>query len=169
MKQRASSRSEPRRQAQARRDQGSKADASMVYRLMVECVSGAYLKEPCLRVIEIEGDSTLEDLHLAIQEAVSFDNDHLHDFYAGRNYRHRKLRYSDADEWEDREGVFANLRLCEIYPLEGLKLYYWFDFGDDWIFEIRKTRGAYPAEPGVAYPRVIERRGPNPEQYPSWE
>jgi len=97
MKQRASSRSEPRRQAQARRDQGSKADASMVYRLMVECVSGAYLKEPCLRVIEIEGDSTLEDLHLAIQEAVSFDNDHLHDFYAGRNYRHRKLRYSDAE------------------------------------------------------------------------
>ncbi len=97
MKQRAPSRSKPRRHAQGRRDQGSTADASTVYRLTVECVSGAYLKEPCLRVIEIEEDSSLEDLHLAIQKAVSFDNDHLHDFYAGRNYRHRKLRYSDAE------------------------------------------------------------------------
>lgn len=150
MKQHARSRSEPRRHVQGRRDQRGKADASMVYRLTVECVSGAYLKEPCLRVIEIEEDSTLEDLHFAIQEAVSFDNDHLHDFYAGGNYRHQKLRYSDAEEWEDREGVFVNLQLCKIHPFDGLKLYYWFDFGDDWIFEIRKARGAYPAEPGVS-------------------
>jgi len=62
---------------------------------------------------------------------------------------------------------FANLRLCEIYPLGRLKLYYWFDFGDDWIFEVRNNRGAHPAEPRVSYPRVVERQGPDPEQYPS--
>jgi hypothetical protein len=41
MKQHAPSRSEPGCQAQSRWDQGRKADANMVYRLTVECVSGA--------------------------------------------------------------------------------------------------------------------------------
>jgi len=140
----------------------------MVYTLTVTCVNGLYLSEPCVRVIEITDDSTLADLHFAIQKAVSFDNDHLYDFYAGRNRRNRQILYGEDEEWDRREDVFAELPLREIYPLEGLKLYYWFDFGDDWIFEIRKARKETPPAPGVAYPRIVERRGPNPVQYPSW-
>src|SRR5438093_12511339 len=47
-----------------------------------------------LTVLEIDERATLEDLHLAIQKAVSFDNDHLYDFYASRPYRNRQIRYS---------------------------------------------------------------------------
>jgi pRiA4b ORF-3-like protein len=137
--------------------------------LTVKCVSGLYFEDECVRVIEIGEDATLEDLHLAIQAAVAFDNDHLYDFYAGRNRRNRQIAFVDDDEWEEREAVFAELTLGEdVYPLEGLKLYYHFDFGDDWIFEIRKARKEKACEPGVAYPRVIERRGPDPTQYPEW-
>jgi hypothetical protein len=61
------------------------------------------------------------------------------------------------------------MTLEQVFPLEKrLKLYYHFDFGDDWYFEITKARNK-PKEPasGVQYPRVIERVGPNPRQY-SW-
>jgi hypothetical protein len=146
------------------------SDPSLVYRLTVKCVNGLYLSESCVRVIEITDDSTLEDLHLAIQEAVSFDKDHLYDFYAGRNYRDRKRFFRESDDWDWNDAAFANLQLRDIYPLEPpLKLYYWFDFGDDWIFEIRKARKETPAKPDVDYPRVVEARGPNPEQYPMGE
>jgi len=49
------------------------------------------------------------------------------------------------------------------------KLYYWFDFGDDWTFEITKDRRIKSAEPRVKYPRVVGATGPNPEQYPELE
>ena len=141
----------------------------MIYTLTVTAVSGAYLEEECIRVLEIDDSATLEDLHFAIQQAVSFDNDHLYDFYAGRHYRNRQIRYSDDEDWETRESRFSRLKLSAVYPLKRLKLYYWFDFGDDWIFEIRKARMVKPAESGRSYPRVIESHGPNPEQYPSWD
>lgn len=140
----------------------------MIYTLTVIAVAGAYLEGECIRVLEIDESATLEDLHLAIQKAVSFDNDHLYEFYAGRHYRNRQIRYVDAEEWEERESVFGRLELSAVYPLKGVKLYYWFDFGDDWIFEIRKARKVTSAESGVSYPRVIGSRGPNPIQYPSW-
>ena len=138
----------------------------MIYTLTVTAVSGAYLEEECARVVEIDESATLEDLHLAIQKAVSFGSDHLYDFYAGRHCRNRQLRYSDEEDWEAREGDFGRLQLSDVYPLNGLKLYYWFDFGDNWIFEIRKARKVQHAESGRSYPRVIETHGPNPEQYP---
>ena len=37
---------------------------------------------------------TLYDLHLFIQKAVDFDNDHLFDFYAGRHERNRKIVFA---------------------------------------------------------------------------
>jgi hypothetical protein len=47
-----------------------------------------------------------------------------------------------------------------------MKLFYHFDFGDDWRFEIRKMRNK-PKEPEarVRYPRVIEAKGPKLRQY----
>jgi hypothetical protein len=45
-----------------------------------------------------------------------------------------------------------------------------FDFGDQWIFQINKTRHKDKViQPGIVYPRVIEAKGKNPEQYTDWE
>ncbi|MCI0487804.1 MAG: plasmid pRiA4b ORF-3 family protein [Blastocatellia bacterium] len=140
----------------------------MIYTLTVECVAGAYLKKECIRVIEIDENASLADLHEAIQDAVKFDRDHLYDFYAGRLPRHRKVLFSDDDDWEDRKSKYREITLNQVYPLKNLKLYYFFDYGDSWLFEIKKMRKLKEAEPGRSYPRVIERRGPNPTQYPRW-
>ncbi len=45
-------------------------DKDMILKLRIECVRGHYLNEPCIRVIEIDENMDLLDLHEAIQDAV---------------------------------------------------------------------------------------------------
>ena len=64
-------------------------ESAVVYTLTATCVWGAYLETECVRVLEMRDAQTLLDLHYAIQEAVQFDADHLHEFYAARTERSR--------------------------------------------------------------------------------
>ena len=122
------------------------------------------------RVIELPEDATLSDLHRFIQDIVEFDNDHMYEFYAGRNWRNRKITYSEEGATPLDDNEFGEISLNDVYPLpSGLKLYYLFDFGDNWTFEIKKSRKKKYVEKDVTYPRVIESYGENPKQYPSWE
>ncbi len=54
---------------------------TMVYKLSVECVRGMNLEEECVRIVAMDDGSSLNDLHAIIQKAVSFDDDHLYEFY----------------------------------------------------------------------------------------
>jgi hypothetical protein len=141
----------------------------MIWTLRIECVWGMYLEEDCVRVLEIESTASLLSLHAAIQDAVKFDFDHLFEFYAGRNYRDRNVVFADEIGGAEMFGAYADITLEGVYPLEkGLKLYYCFDFGDEWRFEIKKSRKKpHEPEPGATYPRVVERIGPDPPQYGS--
>ena len=112
---------------------------------------------PWSRTIEVKENFTLGELHKYIQETVNFDDDHLYQFYLGRNPQN------------DSNTVPQNTALNQIYPSNGLKLYYLFDFGDCWIFEIRKSRKKKVADSKKKYPVVIESQGTNPEQYPEYE
>ena len=85
-------------------------------------------EEPWNRTIEVEETTSLEELHMFIQKVVCFDNDHLYEFYVGKNPNSRS------------ESISETSNLSEIYPLTGYKLYYHFDFGDSWLFQIKKSR-----------------------------
>ena len=140
----------------------------MIWTLTIECIMGMYQRHDCVRVIEIESEASLLDLHDAIQAAVNFDRDHLFEFFGGRNWRNRKVVFEDSYDTGDLFDTYASIPLEDVYPLpKGCKLHYHFDFGDDWFFEVKKSR-KQPKEPekGVQYPRVIESVGPDPEQYP---
>ncbi len=108
-------------------------------------------------MIEVRENFTLRELHKFIQKIVDFDDDHLYEFYLGRNAQNRAYAVSKSTE------------LNQIYPSDGLKLYYLFDFGDCWLFEIRKSRKKKVAVSSKKYPVVIESLGANPEQYPEYE
>ena len=112
---------------------------------------------PWSRTIEVKEDFTLGKLHKYIQQLVEFDDDHLYEFYLGRNPRNRA------------HSVPNNTKLNQIYPSNGLKLYYLFDFGDSWLFEISKSRKKKSVEEKQDYPILIESTGINPEQYPDYE
>mgnify|MGYP005642590551 FL=1 len=143
----------------------------VIFKLRIECVRGCYLKETCIRVIEIDESMDLVDLHGTIQDAVNFDHDHPFKFYLANSASPWAHKHSliENDDWAARESHFAKIKLKDIYPLGRKKLYYLFDFGDKWTFEIRKTRGGKKPEAGIKYPRVVEAIGPDPEQYPIWE
>jgi SAM-dependent methyltransferase len=154
---------------------GRKEMMKTIYTLSIECVWGAYLEAPFLRVVEVPSDMTLRDLHLLIQDLAGFDNDHLSTFYTANSLRGKKVWLTETGDLEDGHddmdgGPLWDLALHDIYPLpKHKKLYYWFDFGDDWTFEIRRKGKGRPPASGVRYPRIIRGEGSKPEQYPPFE
>ena len=59
----------------------------MIWILKIKLLFGAYAEDDWEGEIEVESESTLEDLHFAIIQAVGFDNDHLYEFYVARTGR----------------------------------------------------------------------------------
>jgi hypothetical protein len=119
--------------------------------------------------IEVPDIYHLLGLHLFIQNTIGFENDHLFEFYAGRNERNRKIVFSEDSNYPDYEDVYENILLKDIYPLKGLKLYYLFDFGDGWIFEIKKSRKKSIPVNDTEYPRVVTENGVRLKQYADYE
>ena len=122
-------------------------------------------------MIEIEKQACLYELHDAIQDVVQFGRDHPFEFFFANSSSPWANRQwlTEKEDWEDKEDDFWRIKLINIWPTGRKRLYYLFDFGDEWIFEIRKQRGAKNAEGGVKYPRLVKAIGPNPEQYPRLE
>jgi hypothetical protein len=135
----------------------------MLWQIKVDLEFGVFFQEDCTKIMEIDSESTLEDLHLAIQEAVEFDNDHMYSFFIARN----AIRSKKQASYDMMDGNCQDVTLEEIFPLDkGMGFFYWFDFGDDWIFRVKKMRKKVIEEDGVEYPRVIKTIGNNPVQYP---
>lgn len=149
---------------------GSPKGKASIYTLTIKCVQGLYLEELCTRVVEMKDTSNLLALHYAIQDAVKFDSDHMFEFYAGRNVRRRQILFTEFGDWDSAADIMEETALRDIWPLpKDMKLFYWFDFGDDWKFMITKGRSERPPEKGAKYPRLVEAIGPNPCQYPEIE
>ncbi len=89
-------------------------------------------------------------------------------FFAGRSHTNKKILYADGPANPYDSGNYRYVSLNEVYPLKGLKLYYIFDFGDNWVFEIKKMRKKKTAQEDTKYPRIIEAVGANPDQYRDW-
>lgn len=122
------------------------------------------LEKQLYRTIAISASATLDDLHLAIQDAFRFDNDHLYAFYM------------DGEAWSDDnfqdprggEGPFATLvKLGELDLYVGKRFLYLFDFGDEWHFWVTVLQ-IDPSAPEPKSPKVVDKQGKNPKQYPEW-
>ena len=136
----------------------------MILTLTVTLLSGAFATGKWQGVIEIHSSSSLEELHLAIQDAIGFGNDHLYEFFIARTERSR-----DRVSFDDENGGLYNSTIESLFPLpHRRKLYYLFDYGDDWVFRVARIAKAHQeADPHVTYPRLTQETGEKPEQYPS--
>jgi hypothetical protein len=106
------------------------------------------------RRIQVPGDYTFWDLHVAIQDAMGWLDYHLHSFGIVGSSVTIGIPDPDGDNPVDfRPGWEAELRefFSHFSPL-GL---YEYDFGDSWLHEVR-FEGAYGAEGGVIYPRCLD-------------
>ncbi len=90
-------------------------------------------KPPIWRRLVLRGDMTLDDLHVALQVAMGWENAHLHKFGIGADQRTRAYFLTDFDLGEGDEGVAeCEVRLDQVVFANGDKLFYDYDFGDGW-------------------------------------
>jgi len=132
------------------------------------------------RRIAVRGNQTLDDLHEAIYEAFDRDDEHLYSFYlsdavgGGRAWLTDAMEYTHPYNYEE-GGFFGDEKMnnaaktrIETLKLEpGRKFKYLFDFGDSWWHDITVEQTDGEPEKGQ-YPRVLDKHGKPPEQYPDY-
>ena len=128
------------------------------------------------RTIVLPGKATLAKLHEAIFKAFDRSDPHLYEFQIGGIL----LLGKDALHYIMPEATVAELgstaRDAGVTSIDSLSLkegsifLYRFDFGDDWIHRIKVTSiNIGPTVPVDQYPKIINRIGASPPQYPNWD
>lgn len=127
------------------------------------------------RRIAVGGNQTLDHLHNAIFKAFDRYEEHLYSFYVAKPGKRGRAALRDADEYthpyaltggfdDGRRGNAKKTKLDDLGLQVGQRLYYLFDFGDQWWHELTVEETDGQPEPG-RYPRVLEKRGESPPQY----
>lgn len=105
-------------------------------------------KPPIWRRIQVTGDTTLNNLHLILQEVMGWEGNHLYQFIVGQTY------FGEPDPEFDAEDD-SKVKLSQIMQREKQKFIYEYDFGDSWLHEILIEK-ILPPEPGVSYPLCLK-------------
>jgi hypothetical protein len=113
-------------------------------------------KPPVWRRVLVRAGITLRDLHEVIQQAMGWENYHMHAFSTGWQ------EFGSPDP-ELGHASDKRARLSEVLTVPGDRLRYTYDFGDDWAHDIvlEETR---PAEPTEAYPICMAGKGACPPE-----
>ncbi len=112
-------------------------EESLTYRIRVD-LDG--IKPPIWRRIEVSSHLTLDRLHHLLQTAMGWTDSHLHDFVSGAIATDRLAEHylSQASIDEDLEGIDeTTVRLDELLVEPGDRLFYVYDFGDNWTHTLR--------------------------------
>ena len=118
------------------------------------------------RVVKLSHKTSLHKLHLIIQKAFDFDNDHMYAFYTGTSYRNGKEFYCANPLGESKE--YEDLKIEDVEFYKGQQFIYLFDFGDMWEFKIQVTDFIENEETDFV-PQIIDSKGKAPQQYPDWD
>ena len=120
------------------------------------------IKPPIWRRIQVPSTYTFWDLHVAIQDAMGWQDYHLHEFQM-KDLSGQKLFVGIPSEEDDFIGDFMEPRkvlpgwkhkVSKFISITNPTFKYIYDFGDDWYHTI-KLEKVLPAEEGVTYPRCI--------------
>jgi len=129
------------------------------------------------RKIDILGSQTLEDFHEIIFRAFDRFDEHLYSFYITRKAvkNIRKIVNSDEytlpDGFDDnpffprkKKGNAQKTKIAFLGLQEKEKLYYIFDFGDEWWHEITLL-STYDTKDTTGFPKIVKKAGDSPDQY----
>lgn len=120
------------------------------------------------RTIQIRGDQTLEDLHIAIFEAFDRFDEHMYEFQFGKRQmdgpRYVMPWAAENSDGHSFVGIADQTTIESLHLKEGKSFWYWFDFGDDWWHQIN-VEAIEPDIPAGKYPKLIKRVGESPPQY----
>jgi len=110
------------------------------------------IRPPVWRRVRVASDMTLRMLHQVIQEAMGWEDAHLHEFEVG------KRRYGEPsdDLWPGMERTFSEngVRLGTLVDQGVTRFRYVYDFGDDWEHAVVIEKVG-PLDPEQQYPSLI--------------
>jgi hypothetical protein len=119
-------------------------------------------KPPLWRRLELASDLFLNEVHEVIQAAFGWTDSHLHEFASGKDYYHFATEHylCPFEAEEGRAGVpEEDVRLDEVLAEPGDKLFYLYDFGDDWMHVI-KLEAVRPRDTSAPSAVCIDGRRP---------
>lgn len=116
------------------------------------------------RDVEIAEDQTLEDLHLIIQNAFGWNDDHLYSFFMSG--RPLDARTEIGSPWSETGRHTHQVEIGQLDLKPGGKFLYYFDYGDRHEFDVLVLH-ATPSAPPAPYPRVVAQHGQALPQYPT--
>jgi len=121
-------------------------DASSIYQLKVT-LRGS--KPPIWRRIQVRGNTTLPQLHDAIQAAMGWMGGHMHQFTIA------DVPYGTPDpEFEYEMHDETRVKLDRVITAEKDRFIYEYDFGDSWNHVVLLEK-ILPAESDIHYPRCL--------------
>jgi hypothetical protein len=114
------------------------------------------IKPPIWRRIQVPETYTFWDLHVAIQDAMGWDDYHLHGFELANPLTGLKQKIGIPDEVFDR-GFLPGWRqkIADYFSMANQSASYDYDFGDDWEHKIQLEK-ILPRDKGVMYPICIK-------------
>ena len=117
------------------------------------------------RRIALSGEWSFESLSNTILKAFDFDHDHLYSFiYTTRFGDTAHINHPYMDE----PPFTTEILIGDLFCKPGMDMTYWYDFGDDWRFNVELER-IDPMDDKIEKPLIIETHGESPEQYPGWD
>jgi hypothetical protein len=122
-----------------------------------------HVEPAVMRRIEVPVDISLDDLHLVIQRAMPWENDHLYEFSVGGTLA---WGIPDPDSFFGQGGRrdAAKATLADLLDQGGRKAFKCrYDFGDDWEHSI-KVEAIAEAAAGLAYPQLLAAKGACPPE-----
>ncbi len=128
------------------------------YESVYQCkVTLKWVKPQIWRRIQVPGNYTFWDLHVAIQDAMGWLGGHLHEF----NYPTApggppcRIGSDDDDDFSEDRGVLEERKeKIADHLREKMTVEYCYDFGDYWCHRVTVEK-VMPREEGALYPRCL--------------
>ena len=125
---------------------------SKVLRFKVELLE---ISPPIWRQIEVPGDYSFWDLHVAIQDAMGWTDSHLHAFEVqDAKQGYVEIGIPDPDS-EATVVAGWKRKLDRHFKAPGDQVTYEYDFGDSWRHSV-VLEAVSLADPGSEYPRCVD-------------
>jgi Plasmid pRiA4b ORF-3-like protein len=117
-------------------------------------------------LVAVAGHEHLTELHGAIQQAFNWENDHLYSFWLDGEFWGDAAAELVIPGAPDTDSRTADVAVDQLRLKAGARIAYIFDYGDEWrvMLTLRERVNG-----GNGIPRVAERRGTPPAQYPPLE
>jgi hypothetical protein len=132
-------------------DSKDQSDGTQVLQFKIELLG----VDPSIwRRIQVPASYTFWDLHVAIQDAMSWRDYHLHIFRVVGSEDVIGIPDKDGDDpLETKPGW--KIRVLDFFTAQVPLAVYEYDFGSSWVHEVR-FEGLHAAEPGTSYPVCLE-------------